>query len=83
LPDVDEPVEGGGELGGPGPTGGDLDDRSSTATDDPGGDMQQPVAQELGLDQGERAVQQGGLSPGDQIGRGDECASLKWPQLEV
>jgi len=40
--------------------------------------VQQPVAQQLGLDQGELAVQEGGLGPGDQVGGGQRQLQPDW-----
>jgi len=47
---------------------GDSQPESALPAGDPGGDVQQPVAQCLGFAAGELAVEQGGLGPGDQVG---------------
>src|SRR3954471_22207568 len=70
LTDRGEAVERGGELVGPGPVGVDLDPDFALAADDPAGGVQQLVAQLLGLDLGEVAVEEDGLGPGDQVGGG-------------
>ena len=63
-------VEGLGELMRPRANGVDSDLGSALAVDEPGGDVQQPVAQQFGLGLGQVAVQEGGLGPSDQVGRG-------------
>ena len=42
-------------------------DRAAGVADDPGGDVEQPVAQRLGLSHGQRAVQQQRLGPAAKV----------------
>src|SRR4051794_2345946 len=70
LPDGGETGKRGGEVRGPRPAGVDLDPDFALAADDPAGGVQQLVAQLLGLDLGEVAVEEDGLGPGDQVGGG-------------
>src|SRR5213076_3302121 len=65
-----EPAKRGDQVGGPGPGAIDPDDDAAGVMDDPAGGMPQPVAQRLGLGDGEVAVQQQRLRPADQ-GLGD------------
>src|SRR4051794_34169992 len=60
-----------GECLGPGPVGLESQAGAATVVDDPSGDVQQPVAQSLGLGLGELAVEAGQLRPGQQV-LGDE-----------
>jgi hypothetical protein len=68
--DLGKPVEGVGELIRPGPTMVDSDSGSALPAYEAGGDVQQPVAQHLGLGLGQVVGQEGGLGPSDQVGRG-------------
>src|SRR6478672_7452168 len=70
LADLGEPSERGGELGGPGPAGVDSDSDFALAVDDPGGGVEQPVAQLLRFGLSQVVVEEGGLGPGDQVGGG-------------
>jgi hypothetical protein len=49
----------------------EADPDAALTAGDPGGDVQQPVAQLLRLGGGEVAVQERGLGPGDQVGGGE------------
>jgi hypothetical protein len=49
LSDTGEAGERGGEVVGPGPAGRDLDEGAAVAAYDPGGGVQQPIAQQLRL----------------------------------
>jgi len=60
----------GGEFVPPGPVSGDAEPSSALASGDPGGDVQEPVAQRLRCTDGEVTVQVGGLGPGDQVAGG-------------
>jgi hypothetical protein len=64
-----EAREGGGELGGPWPCALKVELRAASGERQPGGDMQQSVAQPLGLGLGELAVEQQRLGPDDQVVR--------------
>src|SRR4029450_12705150 len=59
-----------GQFYAPGPMFGDPDEQFALSAGDPGGDVEQPVAQRLRLALGQIAGQYGGLGPGDQVGRG-------------
>jgi hypothetical protein len=58
LSDAGEAGECCGEVIGPGPAGGDLDEGASAATDDPGGGVQQPVAEQFRFGVGQLAGEQ-------------------------
>src|SRR5207342_3644109 len=66
--DLGEPVERSSELDGPRPVGVDLDHGAALAVADPGGGVQQPVAQLLRLGVGQAGFEEDGLGPGDQVG---------------
>src|SRR3954452_1171818 len=68
LSDRGEAAERGGEVGGPGPAGVDSDPDLALAVDDPGGGVQQPVAQLFDLDPW-RAHRAGGWSGSRRSGR--------------
>jgi vacuolar-type H+-ATPase catalytic subunit A/Vma1 len=57
--------EGRGEVVAPGPGVVDADVQAALAVGDPGGDVQEPVAQGRWFGGGERAVEQGGAGPGE------------------
>jgi hypothetical protein len=61
--------EGGGELGGPGPGGRQAQAGAAGVEREARGDVEQAVAQALGLGLGELAGQQQALGPGDQVVR--------------
>ena len=61
LSDAGEAGERGGEILRPGPAGGDLDDGAAAAVDDPGGGVEQLVAQQFRLGLGQGSVEQDGL----------------------
>ena len=60
-----ETGERGDELGGPGPVRGDPQAGTAAAVGDTGDDVQESVAQFLGFGDGQVAVQQQGLGPGE------------------
>ncbi len=62
--------ERGGQLGGPWPVFVDLELPGAGGAGEPGGDVQQPVAQRRRLAAGQFAVQAEHLGPGEQVGRG-------------
>ena len=62
-----QPGERAGQLGRPGPGALQAQDHAAGVADDAGGDVQQPVAQRLGLGHGERAVQQQRLGPAGEV----------------
>ena len=71
-----QPCERGGEVDGPGPAGRESQLRLAAREGEPGGDVQEAVAQPLGLCLGELAREQQGLRPGDQVvGDQDELES--------
>jgi hypothetical protein len=65
-----EPVERGDDLFGPGPAFGDAEPGAAGGAGDPGGHVEQPVAQGFGFGAGEVAVQQEVLGPGEQVDGG-------------
>jgi hypothetical protein len=58
LSDAGEAGECCGEVIGPGPAGGDLDEAASAAADDPDGGVQQPVAEQFRFGLGQLAGEQ-------------------------
>jgi hypothetical protein len=65
-----EPVEGRGEVGGPGPVLIEAQDQSASGADEPTGDVKGAVAEPLGFDLAERAGEAQGLGPGCEVGGG-------------
>jgi hypothetical protein len=70
LSDAGEAAERDDELVGPGPACGDLDEGAAAAVDDPGGGVEESVAQQFRLGLGQGSVEQDGLGPSDQVGGG-------------
>jgi hypothetical protein len=72
-----EPVEGGDEIGGPGPALGDAECAAPAAGDELGGGMQEAVAEPFGFGSGEVAVEGEVVGPGEEILRhaddGEPC----------
>src|SRR4051812_27959993 len=62
-----EPVQGGGELGGPGPAGLEVQAGAAGMEGEPGGDVQQPVSEAFGFGVGELAGEQQTLGPADDV----------------
>lgn len=75
LADLDEPVERGGELSDPGPAGVDSDADLALAAGNPGGGVQQPIAQLFDLDLVEHTVQKDGLGPARHVDHVDHGLS--------
>ncbi len=66
-----EAGEGGGQVGGPGPVFVDLEVPAASGADEPGGHVQQSVAQRCWFASREFAVQAQRLGPGEQVGGGE------------
>ena len=82
-----KPSERGGEFVPPGPVFGDAEPSLALASGDPGGDVQEPVAQRLRFTDGEVTVQEDGLCPGNQVvgGQGQVLGRRiqvrRWPRV--
>jgi hypothetical protein len=81
--DQRQPLEGVGQFACPGPGAREADPDPPLATGDPGGDVQQPVAQLLGFCGGEGAVEEHGLGPGEQVRGGEGELQPDGVDLEV
>ena len=84
----DEPAERGRELARPGPGALDAEPAPALSAGEPRCDVQQPIAQRLGLRSGEVAVQEQVLGPGEEIDRPPApsartrwCADAQIPEL--
>ena len=62
-----EAGERGGQGVSPGPAGVDPEEQPALSVGEPGGDVEQLVAQRPGFGAGQVPVEQGGLGPGDQV----------------
>jgi hypothetical protein len=73
-----DPVERGGDLFGPGPGGGDAQRAAALPADEPGGGVQDAVAQPFRFGQGQLAIEGEQLEPGDEVGgdRGRDAPGL-------